>query len=145
MAFQVVQLASLKFQLGGLFTGREIFVLMVRFIGRWSLPIEGPLVVVVVDPRWGDIKVRSIVDNLRLMAFCLVPRSGGVVIIMLSFPLRMMLFGRCASCWSSSRLQLLGTYTDIRSIDSLFLLISRAIVTATASIVCSAGKTSGMN
>ncbi len=62
-------MASLKFQLGGLFTGREIFVLMVRFIGRWSLPIEGPLVVVVVDPRWGDIKVRSIVDNLRLMRF----------------------------------------------------------------------------
>lgn len=47
-----------------------------RFIERISLPIGGPLVVVVPYPRWVDIMVRSIVDNLRLVAFFLVYRSG---------------------------------------------------------------------
>jgi hypothetical protein len=56
------------------------------WMGKWSLPREGPLVIVYALPRWGgDIRVRSFVESLKSVGFCLVPRLFVVVSMIFSF------------------------------------------------------------
>lgn len=54
------------------------------WIGRWSLPKKGPLVNSAVAARWEDINARTIVESLRELGHCLVPKLGGVANIIFS-------------------------------------------------------------
>jgi hypothetical protein len=66
---------------------RDMLWLRFQYVTEgWSLHRLGPLLVfAAADPRWGYIKVISIVEYLKLCELNLVLMSGGVVIIIFSF------------------------------------------------------------
>lgn len=60
---QVIQSASLKFQVGGRAMDIEGSDLTLMWIGRWSLLRWGPVVISDVRARCGDISVKSMVEE----------------------------------------------------------------------------------